>query len=293
MQTDNIFAQLISQHCGIILPPWCNIFYLHIILLPWCNIFYLDIILLPWCNIFYLNIILLPWCNIFYLDIILLPWCNIFFLDIILLPWCNIFCLDIILLPWCNIFYLDIISLPSAVIQHFLPWYHFTAVIENFLLWYNFTAVIRHFEVKGSNPVQAWIFFRLSFRNCKSCVYNYDDLPSYSKNIVKLLAISQTIHTVCCEDDYFPKGKFKPFNSLFHSEYPVFPKRLSSFPNLFAVRFLWDVCNEGKCCGGCDRAHGKTFASLGLFTFARIACLLQLWIKKANSIISLFWGTLK
>ena len=25
-------------------------------------------------------------------------------------------------------------------------------------------------EVKGSNPVQAWIFFRLSFRSCLSCV---------------------------------------------------------------------------------------------------------------------------
>ena len=25
-------------------------------------------------------------------------------------------------------------------------------------------------EVLGSNPVQAWIFFRLSFRNCLSCV---------------------------------------------------------------------------------------------------------------------------
>ena len=30
-------------------------------------------------------------------------------------------------------------------------------------------------EVMGSNPVQAWIFFRLSFRNCLSCVYNCDD----------------------------------------------------------------------------------------------------------------------
>ena len=31
-------------------------------------------------------------------------------------------------------------------------------------------------EVKGVNPVQASIsFFRLSFRNCKSCVYNCDD----------------------------------------------------------------------------------------------------------------------
>ena len=32
----------------------------------------------------------------------------------------------------------------------------------------------------GSNPVQAWIFFSLSFRNCKSCVYNCNDLPSYN-----------------------------------------------------------------------------------------------------------------
>jgi len=33
-------------------------------------------------------------------------------------------------------------------------------------------------EVNGSNPVQAWIFFRLSFRNFISCVYNCDDLSS-------------------------------------------------------------------------------------------------------------------
>ena len=100
---------------------------------------------------------------------------------------------------------------------------------------------------KGSNPVQAGIFFRLSFRNCKSCVYNYDDLPSYSKNIVKLLAISQTIHTVCCEDDYFPQGKFKLFNSLFHLVYPVFPN-VSSIADLFALRHLWVVCHKDKCC---------------------------------------------
>ena len=36
-------------------------------------------------------------------------------------------------------------------------------------------------EVKGLNPMLAWIFFfRLSFRNCKSCVYNCDDLLSYN-----------------------------------------------------------------------------------------------------------------
>ena len=30
-------------------------------------------------------------------------------------------------------------------------------------------------EVMDSNPVQAWIFFRLNFRNCSSCIYNCDD----------------------------------------------------------------------------------------------------------------------
>ena len=38
------------------------------------------------------------------------------------------------------------------------------------------------------------------------------------KNIVKLLAISQTIHTILyCKDNYFPKGKFKLLKGLFHS----------------------------------------------------------------------------
>ena len=200
------------------------------------------------------------------------------------LPWYHSTAVMQHFLPWYHF---------TAVMQHFLPWYHFTAVIEHFLLWYNFTSVIRHFEVKGSNPVQACIFFRLSFRSWKSCIYNCADLPSYSKNIVKLLAISQTIHTVCCEDDYFPKGKFKLFNSLFHSEYPIFPKRLFSFPNLFAVRFLWDICNEDKCCGGCDRAHGRHSRLLACVRSHVLRAYCNFESKQANSIISLFWATLK
>ena len=39
-------------------------------------------------------------------------------------------------------------------------------------------------EVKGSNPVQAWIFFLLAFHKCKSCVYNYDDLLSPSLSMI-------------------------------------------------------------------------------------------------------------
>ena len=37
---------------------------------------------------------------------------------------------------------------------------------------------------QGSNPVQPWIFFRLSFRNCKSCVqYNCDDHRSSNSSL--------------------------------------------------------------------------------------------------------------
>ena len=44
-------------------------------------------------------------------------------------------------------------------------------------------------EVKGSNPVQAWIFFRLSFRKRKSCFYNCDDHPSFNFNDGKVMLL--------------------------------------------------------------------------------------------------------
>ena len=72
-------------------------------------------------------------------------------------------------------------------------------------------------------------------------------LTTESKNIVKLLAINKAIHTVWCEpceDDYFPKGKFKLLKSFFNSVYPVFPKSLFSITDLFAVRYLWVVCTR-------------------------------------------------
>ena len=46
----------------------------------------------------------------------------------------------------------------------------------------------------------------------------------------------------------FPKGKFKLFNSLFHSAYLVFLIPLISIADLFTLCYLWDVCNEDKCC---------------------------------------------
>ena len=54
----------------------------------------------------------------------------------------------------------------------------------------------------------------------------------------KILSISQTIDTLCCEDKNFPRGKFKLFNSLLHSVYFVFPKSLFTIGDLFAVRYL-------------------------------------------------------
>ena len=49
---------------------------------------------------------------------------------------------------------------------------------------------------------------------------------------------AQTINVVCYEDNYFPKRKFKLFNSLYHSVYLVF-QHVCSIVNMFAVRYLW------------------------------------------------------
>ena len=104
-----------------------------------------------------------------------------------------------------------------------------------------------------------------------------------SKNIVKLLAVSQTIHTVCCEDDYFPKGKFKFFlNSLFCSVYLVFTKSLFSIAYLFVVCYLWVECNEDKCCVVTRRAADIHVAWL---VYARTYCVpIATESKQANSI---------
>ena len=44
-------------------------------------------------------------------------------------------------------------------------------------------------EVKGSNPVQALIFFSLPFHNCKSCTYKCNDLFSYNSVMIEHLEI--------------------------------------------------------------------------------------------------------
>ena len=63
-----------------------------------------------------------------------------------------------------------------------------------------------------------------------------------SKNIVKLLAIYKPNHS-----HRVLRGRFiiQYFVSL---GVPVLPKSLFSIANLFAVCYLWDVCNTDKCC---------------------------------------------
>ena len=61
---------------------------------------------------------------------------------------------------------------------------------------------------------------------------------------------------------------------------PSFPKKgLFAIVDLFAVRYLWVVCNEDKWCVVTRRAVDilrRLACILGFFTLARIAFLLQL-----------------
>ena len=59
---------------------------------------------------------------------------------------------------------------------------------------------------------------------------------------------------MCCEDNYFPDGKFTLIDTLFHSLYLLFSIRLFSIANLFVVRYMWEVCNEDKFCVVTHRA---------------------------------------
>ena len=58
--------------------------------------------------------------------------------------------------------------MPLKVIQHYSDWVC-TAVMSSFI-----AQLVEHCtgiaEVTGSNPAEAWIFFRLLFRNCLNCV---------------------------------------------------------------------------------------------------------------------------
>ena len=61
--------------------------------------------------------------------------------------------------------------------------------------------------------------------------------------------LSQTIYTVCCEDDYFPKGKLNYLIVCFTQCSLFFEKVCFLLPICFPfVSHLWFVCNDDKCC---------------------------------------------
>ena len=101
-----------------------------------------------------------------------------------------------------------------------------------------------------------------------------------SKSIVKLLAISQTIHIVCCEDDFFQRENLNYLMVCF-TRYTLFFQK---------VCFLLQICSPCVFCGTYVtkinavlwHSARQTFPSLGLFTLARIECLFQLWIKTSD-----------
>ena len=104
-----------------------------------------------------------------------------------------------------------------------------------------------------------------------------------SKNIVKLLAISQTIHNVCRTIILHMENSNYLIVCLIHSVYFVFPKSLFSIGDLFTVRHLWVICNEDKCCV-VDTARGRHSRRLAylLCLFTRAYCNSE--SKQGNSI---------
>ena len=64
--------------------------------------------------------------------------------------------------------------------------------------------------------------------------------------------------------------------------YLIFPKSLQSMADLFAVRYLWVVCNEDKCCVVTERGrHSRCLACLRLHVL-RAYCNFE--SKQASSI---------
>ena len=109
-----------------------------------------------------------------------------------------------------------------------------------------------------------------------------------SKNIVKLLAMSRISHTVCCEDDYFPKWNLFYLIVCFTQCTLFCSKKF-----VFYCRFVRRALSVGRMQRRESSVVTKRVADIGvawlvdlaclpLFTLASIACLLQLWIQTSE-----------
>ena len=116
---------------------------------------------------------------------------------------------------------------------------------------------------------------------------------SESKNIVELLAIGQTIHIPCVAMTIiFQRANLNYLIVCFTQCTLFFPRKFVFYCRFVAVGYLWVVRNKPRINLVLWHSVRQTFASLGLFTFARIACLLQLWIKTRGLDYSI-WATPK
>ena len=124
------------------------------------------------------------------------------------------------------------------------------------------------------------------------CMTSFLALDNWEQKYCQTLGNKPNLSHHVLRGRLFSKGKIKLFNSLFHSVYLVF------FQKVF---FLLPICLPCVICGSYVTKinavlwHSalQTFASLGLFTFARIACLLQLWSKTSELLDFSIWATPK
>ena len=115
-------------------------------------------------------------------------------------------------------------------------------------------------------------------------------LDNWEQNYCQPLGNKPNHSPVCCEDYSFPRENLNYLIVCFTQCTLLFPKSLFSVVDLFAVRF----------CGSCVtkinavlwHSERQTFASLGLFMFALIAFLFQLWIK-TGALDYFIWAKIK
>ena len=95
-----------------------------------------------------------------------------------------------------------------------------------------------------------------------------------TKILSNLLTICQTIDISFCaaRKIIFQRGNVNHLIVCFTqcSLFIFFPKRLFSIADLFAVRYLWVVCNEDKCCVVTRRAADIRVAWL---VYVRMYCV--------------------
>ena len=102
-----------------------------------------------------------------------------------------------------------------------------------------------------------------------------------NRYIVKLLAISQTINTVCCKDDYFQKGNLNYLIVCFNQCTLFFPKR---FFSLLVICFPCVICGSYETKVNADTARGRHSRRLACLRSHVLRAYCNFESKQANSI---------